>query len=218
MAITAGTAILQAAAHLNDASQLSYTTTVLLPFFNMAVQELEGELGVYGLSPLKKDSIPIDVPSGSLTIPQMPVDFVEAIRLLERPLDSSERWREVREVREVDDNLSIDLGSEILQWSIRNVTIRINPPSSSREVILEYIGGLTAATSDASAIDIEASRWFLGLVTAKNAARDLGNSPSKADSFEKDIIRARDRIIRRLHNNTQSVMGTRRRPYTGRHY
>lgn len=216
MPSTAGTVITRAAAHLNDPSQLSYTTAVLLPFLNMAIDELGEELGVYELSPLKKDSITILIDSGDVQLDEMPVDFVEAIRLLERAQGSSDRWREVTEVAEIDDNFSVDTSTEILQWTIRNTTIRINPPSSDREVQLEYIHGLTEAGSADTAIDIEISRRFLALVTARNAARDLGNAPNKAASFEPDIDRARDRLTRRLQKNSQSTMGVRRRPYTGR--
>jgi hypothetical protein len=211
---TSGTVMSRAAAHLNDVNQLSYTSTVLLPFLNAALDELGEELSVYDLSPIWKDSIIIDVPAESLVIPQMPVGFFEAINLIERS-EGSELWSpSIREVAFIDDNLTTAEG--IVQWTVRGSQIFINPPQTDREVILDYVGGLTEATGDATAVDIEASRNFLSLVTARNAATDLGNAPTKGQMFESRIIRSRDRLIRRLLKNTQHTLGVRRRPYTGR--
>lgn len=216
MPSTAGTVMTRAAVHLNDAAQLVYSSAVLLPFLNMALDELEEEMGVFELSPLKKTSIVIDVPAESASLPQMPSDFVEAISLYERPLDSSENWAEVREVADIALNYTVQPQESIVQWTIRNATLKINPPSADREVMLEYVGGLTPATATATAIDIESSRRFLALVTARNAARDAGNSPRKADSFEPDIARARDRLVRRMQKNSQASLGARRLPYRGK--
>jgi hypothetical protein len=214
MPSTAGSVILRAANHLNDSSQLVYTTPVLLPFLNMALDELEGELAVFGLSALKKTTVTIPVPANSPSIPAMPVDFVEPLSLRERISGSTDDWTPITEVSDIDPNM--DNVPSIIQWTIRNVTIFINPPQVDREVVLDYVGGLTQASSAGTAIDIEASREYLGLVTARNAASDLGNSPSKAKTFDSRIERAQDRIIRRFLNNTQMAMGVRRRPYTGR--
>lgn len=216
MPSTAGTVMTRAAAHLNDANQLVYTSGVLLPFLNMALDELEEELAVFELSPLIEDSITIDVDIDDEVLPQMPVDFVEAITLLERPRDSTDRWVEVKEAKDIDENLGVNKVDTIIQWTARNVSIEINPPQTDREVLLKYIRGLVAASSAGTAVDIELSRRLLALLTARNAARDLGNSPGKADTYEKDISRARDRLTRRLQKNNQSVMGVRRLPYTGR--
>jgi hypothetical protein len=199
-------------------SQLVYNSTVLLPFLNMALDELDEEMAVFELSPLKKESIPIMVPAGSSLLPQMPVNFVESIELLERGQGSGDAWVMVREVADINPNTSVTTNTEITQWTVRGAQILINPPSTSREVLLTYVGGLTAASGVGTTIDVEASRRFLALLTARNAARDLGNSVSKANSYEADISRARDRMIGRMQKNSQEVLGTRRRPYTGRGY
>jgi len=213
---TAGTAMTRAAAHLNDASQAVYTAAVLLPYFNSALEELEEEMAVHDLSPLIKDAAEVSVESGDLLLDAMPVDFVEAISLRERSLGSTELWIEVGQVAVIDPNLTVQPVTSIIQWTIRNASIYINPPSSDRAAIIEYVRGLTTATGDGTALDVEVSRLFLALVTARNAASDAGNSLTKASSFEDRIARSRDRLIRRLQKADQSVRGVRRRPYTGR--
>jgi hypothetical protein len=211
---SAGTVMTRAASMLNDASQLTFTSGILLPFFNAALDELEAELAVYELSPLISDSLEIDVDIDDDTLAQMPTDFVEAISLLERPRNSDQDWIEVKEVADINDNIDNDTG--ILQWTSRGPAIHINPPQSEREVKLSYVRGLVAATGSGTAIDIEVSRHFLALVTARNAALDLGNSASKGALFEQRIALARDRLTRRLQKGNQSVSGVRRLPYTGR--
>lgn len=216
MPSTAGTVMTRAASHLNDSAQIVYTSAVLLPYFNSALDELEQELAVFELTPLKIDSAEISVEIGDLSLDAMPTDFVEAISLVERPLNSDGLWVEVKEVSDIDNNLIAQPAEAVIQWTIRNTSILINPPSSDREVILKYVKGLTTASGAATIVDIETSRHFLALVTARNTATDNGNSPSKGATFEDRITRARDRLIRRLQKENQSVMGVRRRPYTGR--
>lgn len=211
-----GTVLARAAAHLNDVNQLEYTSTVLLPFLNMAIDELEEEMAVFELSPMVRDSILILVPAGSTELPQIPVDFVEAINLTERAQGSQADWGLVGETFIVNRNLANNPSDSIIQWSARDKEIFINPPGSDREVILDYIGGFTEATGTGTVLDIEKSRRFLALVTARNAARDLGNSTSKAGTYESDISRARDRLVRKLQKDSQGILGARRLPYLGR--
>lgn len=214
MPSTAGSVITRAAAHLNDVNQLTYTTGVLLPFYNSALDELDGELAVHEVTPLITDSITIDVDIDDTELAQMPVDFVDAISLLERPRDSDQDWIEVKEKKEID--LNIRTSDSILQWCLRNATIEINPPQTDREILLRYIRGLTTASSGSTAVDIEVTRHYLALLTARNAALDLGNSAAKGSMFDNRIALAKDRCIRRLQKSNQSVAGVRRRPYTGR--
>lgn len=214
MPSTAGSVCLRAAIHLNDPNQLVYTTAVLIPYLNMAIDELDEELAVYEVTPMRKKSIVIDVAAGATVLASYPVDYVETIALYDRADGNTGDWFEVKEVIEVDQNYTTASGIEY--WASRNGLININPPTSARDVKLEYIAGMTIATQSSTGIDIESSRRFLSLLTARNAARDAGNSISKAGSFKEDIDRARDRVVRRLQKSVQGVAGVRRKPYRGR--
>lgn len=213
MASTSGSVMLRAAAHLNDADQLVYTSDILLPYFNMAIDELQEELAVYEIGEIKKTSVIILVPTGSKTLPQVPADFLESVSLIERRQGTQGDWTSVTEVRAIDPGLS---NEAILQWAERFSTIEINAPTSPRETLLEYIAAMTIAQGEDNLLDIESSRRFLALLTARNTARDAGNSATKAATYEPDIGRARDRLTRRLQKKSQNVMGVRRRPYRGR--
>ena len=208
--------MMRAAAHLNDINQLVYTNEILLPMFTNALDELEEELSVYEVTPLRRESIIILVPKGSLELPQMPIDFVEAIAVHERPMGSSGLWNPVSESIVIDVNRSVSPIESIRQWTVRATEIYINPPTTDREAMVQYITGLTPVTHEDISIDIEQSRRLLALLTARNAARDLGNSITKASSFGDDITRARDRLTRRLQKQSQTGLGVRRRPYVGR--
>jgi hypothetical protein len=210
---TSGSVMLAAATHLNDANQLVYTPLVLLPLLNMAIDELQEELGVHEIEDMKKESIIILVPSDSSTIPQLPLDFLETINILERSQGSQDAWTTVDPVRAIDPNLKT---SNIMQWSERSDRVLINPPTSGREILLEYVASMTIVEGEDGPINIETSRRLLALLTARNAARDLGNSASKANTYEPDIGRARDRLVRRLQKKSMGTLGVRRRPYTGR--
>lgn len=213
MSSTAGTVMLRASAHLNDINQLVYNSEVLLPMLNMALDELEEELNVFEINDLKKSSVIIPVPAGSIVLPQVPIDLLEVISLQERAQGSGDDWIGITEVPIVNPNLR---DTSILQWSDRVDRIEINPPSIPRDVIMNYVASMAIASTDDSSITIESARRFLALLTARNAARDLGNSISKASTFESDISRARDRLVRRLQKKSQSSLGVRRRPFIGR--
>lgn len=216
MPVTAGSVLTQAAVHLNDPSQLVYTSGVLLPFLNMALQELAGELSVHEVAPLIREAIVIDVDAGDTVLPQMPADYHEAIAVFERTRDSSEEWKEVTEILHIPKTYSIQPHEKVIYWTPRAAFIHINPPSSDREVLLHYFKVVTEATNTSTALDVDQAKEYLALVTAKNAARDAGNSESKANSYINDINRSRDRLLRRLQKEVQGTLGVRRRPYVGR--
>jgi hypothetical protein len=181
--------------------------------FNAALDELQEELAIYEIGEIKKTSIIIPVPIGSKTLPQLPIDFLESISLIERSQGSQDSWTNVVEVRAIDPSAN---ENGIVQWAERMSLIEINPPTTARETMLEYIAALIIAQGENNPLDIESSRRYLALLTARNAARDLGNSASKANTYEPDIGRARDRLTRRLQKKSQNVMGTRRKPFKGR--
>ena len=216
MASTSGSIMQRSAAHLNDTSMLVYNADVLLPYLNMAIDELQEELGVFEIGEMRRETIIILVNAGDTSIPQMPLDFLEAISVLERARGSSDEWREVDQVVAIDPNLTIRPGNTLSQWTERSDRIEINPPALDREILLDYVASMTIAEGEDGPINIESSRRLLALLTARNAARDAGNSRTKADTYEPDIARARDRLIRRLQKKSQEVSGTRRLPYQGR--
>ena len=204
---------MRASAHLNDANQLVYNSGILLPYFNMALDELQEELGVHEIVEMHKESVIVIVNPNDVTIPQMPLDFMEAISLIERAQGSQDSWGQVFEVAAIDPSLK---STSVQQWTERASSIQINPPSTGREIVLEYVASMDIAEGEDGPINIETSRRLLALLTARNAARDAGNSASKANTYESDIGRARDRLIRRLQKKSMEIMGTRRRPFTGR--
>jgi len=182
----------------------------------MAVDELDQELAVYEVTPMRRESITIEVPAGSLLLPQYPVDYVETVRLFERLNNTSDQFAEVTERLAVSQSYIATPIQHITEWVSRNNLIYINPPSLAREVMLEFVAGLTTPATSGTAVDIESSRLYLGLVTARNAARDAGNSVSTANKWKEDIDRARDRVVRRLQKSVGTTGGVRRRAYRGR--
>lgn len=216
MPITAGSVLLRAANHLNDPNQLWYTSQLLMPFLNMALERFEEELGAHEISAYKKSSITILVDENEEELAQMPVDYVEAYALYERARGSGSEWSEIKEFSDISPALKVNKGTSVTQWACRNTKIFINPPSQQREVLIEYISTTTPASNDTTNIDIFASRRFLALETARCAARDMGNAPTKALTFEKDIEESLDNVIRRLQKADQGNLGVRRLPYRGR--
>lgn len=216
MPTTTGTVLTRAATHLNDPSQLVYTSSVLIPFLNSALWEVEEELAVYDVNPIKKDSATIDVAIAAATLAAFPADYISPVNVYERNRDSSDSWRLVPMAVDINKDLITQPATEILEWAPRGSALIFNPPTTEREVLLEYWKGLTVVTGTGQTIDIEETKNWLALLTARNAAMDAGNSPTKAASYEGRIITSKDRVVRRLQKLTQTAMGVRRQPFTGR--
>lgn len=204
---------------LNDAAQATWTNTVLLPCLAHANEELEQELLLYEIPLLRQVQSPVtSVEIADAELDEYPVDFIVPIELWERALNSTnpDDWKQVDEVEDIDK--SKDTSSEITEWNFRNNKIYFNPPTSARETYLVYERMITAVSIAGSTIELPQSRLFLATRTAQIAALNLGNSPTKADSLQKDVDINLDRVIRRLGKNKQGTGGARRLPYRGRSY
>jgi hypothetical protein len=204
----------QTAVLLNDASQAVWTNTVLLPCLTKASEELERLLEANQITILDQVESPVvSVEVGDTELDEYPTDLIQPITLYERRLSSSDDWVEVTQVKKIDKNL--DNESSVIEWCWRNLKIYINPPTTDREVYLDYTRSLTAVSVAGSTIEIRQSKTWLAVRTAQIAAANLGNNPTKAESLNGDLEEAKDLLLRTLVNNTSSVEGARRRPYRG---
>jgi len=202
----------QAAVLLNDAAQILFTDIVLLPVLGKANEELEQLLEINEIPLQKQVSASIAIAQGVGEVPQ-PIDFVEALDLREREAGGVNWGGEITEVDFIDPN-NTNCGS-IIEWCGRNAKILINPPTSNREVLLNYIRKLTPITAGGSVVEIYQAKPWLAARTAQLAAQNIGNNPKKAEELQVDVDRMQDVLIRMLVKRNQG-MGVRRKPYKGR--
>jgi len=202
----------QAAVLLNDPAQVIFTDIVLLPLLSKANEELEQLLEINEVPLQKQTSIAIPVLTGVGEVDQ-PVEFVEALDLRERTMGGDTWGEEIREVDFIDPNNN--LSSNINEWCYRDSRILVNPPTSDREVLLNFIRKLTPLDTAGASVEIYQAKPWLAARTAQLAAQNVGNNPTKADKLQVDVDRMQDILIRMLVKRNQG-MGVRRKPYKGR--
>jgi hypothetical protein len=200
--------------YLNDSLQALWSNTVLLPVLVAANEELQALFDINEIPVIIEDSSPVtSVESGDTELDEYPTDLLLPLKLFERTLDSDEEWIEVREVEKVDPNNSNS--QQIIEWAYHNNKIYINPPTTDREIYLEYKRTLTALSAAGSTVELPAAKAFLSVRTAQIAAKNIGNNPTKAAELEPDVRRAEHRLIQSLVKNKQGVGGARRKGYKG---
>src|SRR6185295_10329489 len=156
----------QAAVLLNDPSQVIWTDIVLLPVLAKANEELEQLLEINEVPLQKQTSAAILVPHGIAEIDQ-PTDFVEALDLRERVKGGDVWGEEIREVDFIDPNNT--LSANINEWCYRDARILVNPPTTDREVLLNFIRKLTPLDTAGASVEIYQAKPWLAARTAQIA-------------------------------------------------
>lgn len=200
--------------YLNDASQVVFTNSILLPFLAEASLELEQELRANEIAFQKRASIDIEVDIGDVELPQYPTDFIEPIALFQKTRDAADT--EYREVEKVEWEPITPSAEKIIAWAFRNGKIYFPAPTTNLDVRLHYVGGLTAILTTGSTVDIEHSKSYLAARLAQLAFKHLVNNPNKADGMSYDVEIVKDMLIRSMLKVNQDVSRVRRIAYNRR--
>ncbi len=200
------------AAKLNDPSQGVYTDAVLLPFFNIANNELQILLELNNIPWLKEKSTTIDVDADDTEI-DTPSDFIEPIQVWERIRDSTSEndWFPVKEEAWIPEGEQLET---IQYYCWQNAQLLINSPSLDREVKLYYRRTLTPFANINVSLEIADSQVWMAERIAQMIESDVMNSPSKALLRDPKVREAEQKFITKLLKNSQGL-GVRRRPYRG---
>jgi hypothetical protein len=199
---------LEAANLLNDASQTIYTDAVMLPFLKSAWNKLQLQLQENGVPVMKEITAVIDVTATSEEV-TLPSDFVQPITLAERADGSSEDFVDVAEV---DSMPEFDPVESIIYWNWREEKVYINPPTTAREVKINYWKGLTAISGGSTSLAVNNSTEYLAYKTAALCARYIGENPERANMLDTEAILAMN-ILLNLEVKRQQRSPIRPRSY-----
>lgn len=204
---TAATVFARARAALNDTASLLYGDTQLLPYLQMAYDELQGKLVENGVATLKEISTIIPVAANATTITS-PSDLVEVIEVWERPSGSTDDFKPVDE-REWEPEE--DPNQAIIYWTWREEQIQILQPTTDREVKLRYKKSFSPIVSEASILASASYVNVLGFRTAALAAKFIGENPTRATELNGDAQRELDTILNTAAKKSQGLAVRRRR-------
>lgn len=219
--LTAAEVMDRAAVLQNDPEKTDYTYSAMLPYLNMAIDELVEALEESNSSPTNQTSSVITVPVGANKI--TPIEHVD---LPHYPFD-------LIEVQEVGERLAgalndpfIQLGrrefmhafpatNSLLYWCWEDQCIRFNPNGANapRDIELKYVRqAIIHAIDESSIIGTINSRSCLAFKTAALMSMFIGENESRASILNTEAERAMDRMIGIGNKGRQQIM-TRHRPF-----
>ena len=218
--LTAGEVMDRAAALMNDPAKTDYTYISMLPYLNMAIDELVESLEESNASPTNMTSTVISLPIGTSKLtpvenptgPHYPMDLVEIQEVGERAQGSSDPFSRLgrREFLQV-----YSPANSLLFWCWEDQCIKFNPlgANTAREVELKYVRrAVSQATNEDSIIATINSRSYLSYKTASLCSMYIGENETRAGALGSDAEKALERLTGINNKGKQQIM-TRHRPF-----
>jgi hypothetical protein len=208
---------------MNDSGKQVFTYAAQLPYFNIALQDLQTklELNEIGVTELTATSITVNagvtaITANTTTGPQYPTDLIEIQQLWERLHGSSDPFVPMFKrdyLPHYLDNIPV---TDLIYWAWLNQEIQFIGATTPRDVKLDYIRQYFANTvsTTTATIDIINSRTFLMYRTASLIARYIGENPTRADSLNGEAGDAMETLLSLNVKGKQDVQ-IRRKPFLG---
>lgn len=215
-AIAASVVMARAAVLLNDSSQAIYTNTILLPYSQIAWDEL-AEVFEENAHPMMNETNTTAVITtamtdmGGSTGPALPNDLIEIQTLYERTNGSSEDWQEMTRKEFLPPFVA--KSTSLVYWVWMKQVVNFIGATTSRQIRIDYIG-LTFATlsGPASSLAVFNCLNFLAFRTAALTAEFNGEDKVRADSLNGFAGMAIERLTN-INAKSQQETPVRRRPF-----
>jgi hypothetical protein len=204
------------AALLNDNARAVYTNAVQLPYFNMALAELQEEMQRNGIA-FNNAVAEVEVPTGVLSIggpggPTLPTNLVEPINLYERDTDATnEDWADMVQ-KEFLPTYTVQTQS-LIYWAWQQQQIKFLGATSDRTIKIEYISdGMAVVTDVDQNIPIIEAKSFLQYRTAALCAEFIMENPERAAALNGNCVLRLDTSLA-IKIRTKQSIAVRRRPF-----
>lgn len=199
----------QARVLLNDATGKLYTEPELIPYYNLAQNELQSELELMGAQFLKDTAARITVPAGT-TVLAAPADLVEPITLFEGSEGAQvENFIEMEELQFLP---LLPQEVELRYWVFQDEGIEFLGSTANRDVIVRYRKGLTPAVAGADLIEYPKGANFLAYETAALTAAYAGENPTRSAKLDGKAAYNLSLVKRKIARDQQSLP-VRRKPF-----
>lgn len=214
---TAGYITTLAMSLLNDASGLLWNFNLLLPFLQLAFNDLSQALENNQVPITREFSIVVGLPVntqviGFGTMPSLPSNFIVPIYLEEKWTNQDDSfWIPMKQVENPVDDIQTNY---LVNWWWDGIQLNFLGSTSQEDVKLKYTGGLYVPQASTDAINPTGAENYLANRTAYYAADSIGNSYT-ANSCDKRASIFLEQFIRFLAKSDQGLP-VRRRAYRGR--
>jgi len=203
----------EAALLLNDASRLTFTYTIQIPWLKRAINQFTDELAVNSIKLLNKTGVVVYPVVGATTTIAMPPDCLIPTKLEERALGSSDAWIPMTEVGSISANSNIGQSSFLIwafQGTLLNSVPVIDVPTITglKEIRVTYerflpYSGITSASDFTTALTIQ-SKGFLASKVAEFISRFVLANKQRADELKPESGMCLHKIVQVWTRNKQN--------------
>lgn len=206
---------------MNDTEQALYTNAAVLPYFNLALNELQEVFELNDIPKTHKTSISIPVKAGVKSIgfdttPALPSDLIE-IEELWQSFSGQNQWTHVTKrdfiPHYLEDNVPVNL---FLVWAWKNDHIEVLPAIADMDLKLDYISSIFKTPIKIKDIDVNINainiETYLDYKTAALCAFFIAENETRSNKLDGLAIPALERALGIPIKGMQTVV-TRRRPF-----
>lgn len=204
----------------NDNDGAVYTDTVIIPYFQIAYDDLRNELEDYQVPIANVTSDIIVITAGVLGIggsdqPALPRNLVEVLSMYERLSGTNDQFMLMDHRQFLPE---INVPTTYLQyWAWEDQQIKFLGATANLDVKMHYIGdNLGDPSTGESNIRIFNSRNYLAFRTAALCAMYVMENDTRATALNINAGRCLDTLLSIMIKPQQSII-TRRRPFMGRY-
>jgi hypothetical protein len=218
--VVPATAMALAASDMNDTAQTTYDNVALLPYFNMAVEEMFQRMQENNIPITNQNSAQITIPAGTTvvsftTTPPLPTDLIDIEQIWESN-DGGGGWSPLHRTYKINPNIATGSGV-ILFGQFQWMGDRIVVPESNSDIVIQIdyirrnvtIPILIGTVNDP--IDTNAL-LFLAHKTAALAAALVAQDETRATVLADLAEGAIERELNIPTKGNQQI-ATRRRPF-----
>ena len=205
---------------MNDTAQTKYTFAAILPYLNMALDDLQGEFQLNNV-PVTEDTsavIPVDagetviVFNAGVGLPELPDDLIEIQQVWERQRDT-DPWVPMTRKDFLPHYLEGTPISQFLIWTWIDQEIRLPESDADNDIKIDYIKDIFAnITINTQEISVLNSKAYLYYKTAALCSRFIGENPTRADSLDELAKDELDIALGISAKGAQNIK-TRRKPF-----
>jgi|SRR5882724_6413180 len=200
----------RAAALLNDTAKSTFTYTAMIPFLNIAIDDLQEilELNNVPITNILSSIYPIAI--GETTIVTLPSNLIEIRNVYERATGTIDEFMLMTRI-EFLPKITTPVNS-LIYWSWIGQAIQFLPANSAIDVKLEYLGSiLSTITSASQSINIINSKSYLSYRTAALGANFIGENKTRSDELNGEALNASDKMLGIMVKSAQTL-SARHRP------
>jgi hypothetical protein len=194
------------ASYLNDASGAIFTDAKLLPILRTVYSFMQTDLEKNGVQCKYKISPEIRVPTGALTVPNIPGDFMWPVGIQERLWGSSDLYTPMVDRRWTPQVLQTD---KLLYYNWNNEQLTLVGATTDRGVLVYYWAAFPAIVDENSTVFGKMDQ-FLSAALAAMVHQFISQNSELAASCKAIADENRDEIIGIFIKKQKPV---RRKPY-----